>query len=86
MGVSAMTTLAPRTTTIIPTTKLSPAEREILIELCKGKYLTTIARDRGVCLRTCEHQLVNARQKIGAKNMHHACAMWVRAECEGVEL
>ncbi len=57
-----------------------------MTELCTGKYLTTIARDRGTELRTVEYQLLSVRQKIGAKNMHHACAMWVRAECEGVEL
>lgn len=78
--------MAPRTTTKIPTTKLSPAEREIMAALCDGKYLTTIARDRGTELRTAEHQLVNARRKMGANNMHHACAIWARAECEGVEL
>jgi DNA-binding CsgD family transcriptional regulator len=52
--------------------QLSPREKEVLDLVSKGETSRGIAKLLSISARTVEHHVINARKKLGAKNIQHA--------------
>lgn len=55
--------------------KITGIEREILVELCRGKTRNEIAAHRQRSLKTIETQIANARKRNGAATIAHLLYM-----------
>lgn len=48
---------------------LTASERDVLISLCRGVAVNDIATQRAVCISTVRTQIINIREKVGARTV-----------------